>query len=418
MTMRDNKFASRVMKAAASVLFAAAFITLLFQASPIHAAGAGRISGQLLDGTRKNAPLAGQRVTLQMAQGNQAIDLASATTNAHGSYTFPDLSTSKTNSYVLYISYQGAQYTSNPITLDSRPVQQVNLTVYEATTSTANMAIVRATILLRNPDVQKSIIPVSELIIFRNLADHTYVGSLDASHGKPNALSFSLPHTARNVTLGKGFDGYQALQVNGGFAANAAVPPGDSQFVFTFDMPYTSSSYDFDYRVLYPTVQLAVLVPAQIQASSDTLAVQGAVTANGYRLLQASALLANKEVNVQLDGLPVNIPAAASAATSNPMPTWLLVILLIMAAVLFGTWFLYRSVHRQTSRKKRSRPGRSKREPARMDKTADSEQALLQELLELDKALETDKIAKAVYQERRAKTKARLRALMKEKVTS
>src|SRR5579859_6514606 len=311
MTMRDNKFASRVMKAAASVLFAAAFITLLFQASPIHATGAFCISFQLLDGTPRNASLATQRVTLQMAQGNQAIDLASATTNAHGSYTFPDLSTSKTNSYVLYISYQGAQYTSNPITLDSRPVQQVNLTVYEATTSTANMAIVRATILLRNPDVQKSIIPVSELIIFRNLADHTYVGSLDASHGKPNALSFSLPHTARNVTLGKGFDGYQALQVNGGFAANAAVPPGDSQFVFTFDMPYTSSSYDFDYRVLYPTVQLAVLVPAQIQASSDTLAVQGAVTANGYRLLQASALLANKEVNVQLDGLPVNIPAAA-----------------------------------------------------------------------------------------------------------
>ena len=163
---------------------------------------------------------------------------------------------------MLYIpSYQGAQYTSTVVTLTSKPVQQVNLTVYEATTSTADIAIVRATVLLREPDAQKGLVSVSELFIFRNLNAHTYVGSLDASQGKPNALLFTLPHTARNVSLGKGFDGYTAIQVNSGFASDAAVPPGDSQFAFTFDMPYTISSYDFDYTVQYPTVQLMMLIP-------------------------------------------------------------------------------------------------------------------------------------------------------------
>jgi hypothetical protein len=42
------------------------------------------------------------------------------------------------------------------------------------------------------------------------------------------------------------------------------------------------------------------------------------------------------------------------------------------------------------------------------------QQALLRELLELDKAYEAGKLKKAAYQERRAKTKARLRALMSE----
>jgi hypothetical protein len=291
------------------------------------------------------------------------------------------------------------------------------------------MAIVRATILLHKPDAQKGIVSVSELIIFRNLDLRTYVGSLDTSHGKPNALLFSLPHTARNVSLGKGFDGYETIQVDRGFATNAAVPPGDSQFVFVFDMPYTTSSYDFDYTVLYPTVQLSLLVPPEIHTSSDTLTGQGPVTTNQdtYNLLQANALLANKQVHVQLDGLPVITPAI-SATTANSPASWLIIALLIMAAILFGTWFLYRSAHRQAARKRgaqqnqqrQSRQQRSKNVsvPAKVEKTADTEQALLQELLDLDKALETGKITKTVYQERRAKTKARLRALMSEKVTS
>ena len=94
-----------------------------------------------------------------------------------------------------------------------------------------------------------------------------------------------------------------------------------------------------------------------------------------------------------------------------------------MAVVVFVTWFLYRSAHRPASRKKRpqqkqhtQRQSKNVSVPPKTDKTA--EQALLQELLDLDKAFEGGKITKAAYQERRAKTKARLRALMSEKVTS
>ena len=413
---------ARATSTLASVLVALACITFIFSSSPAHAASSGRIFGRLLDGGNKNAPVAGQSVTLQMAQGNAATDLASATTDGHGSYAFANLSTDKTTSYALYTHYQGAQYTSDLVTLNTKAVQQVNLTVYQATTSTADMAVVRATILLHKPDAQKGIISVSELVIFRNLDLRTYVGSLDASRGKPNALRFSLPHTARNVSLGQGFNGYKAIQVDRGFASDAAVPPGDSQFAFTFDMPYSTSSYDFDYTVVYPTVQLTLLIPPEIHASSDTLTGQGPVGSNQstYNLWQANALLANKQVHVQLEGLPAITPVTNSATF---IPTWLIVVLLIMVVILFGTWFLYRSAHRPVSRKKRpqqkqhtQRQSKNVRVPAKADKTA--EQALLQELLDLDKAFEGGKITKAAYQERRAKTKARLRALMSEKVTS
>src|SRR6266581_2877805 len=435
MAMGNNNCVMKVTQAiATSTLVAIACVTFIFSSPSAHAAGPGRIFGQLLDGTNKNAPVARQSVTLQMAQGNTATDLASVTTDARGSYGFANLSIDKTISYALYIRYQGAQYNSALITLNTKPVQQVNLTVYQATTSTANMAIVRATILLHKPDAQKGIIPVSELVIFRNLDLRTYVGSLDASRGKPNALRFSLPHTARNVSLGKGFDGYTAIQVDSGFASNAVIPSGDSQFAFSFDMPYTASSYDFNYTVVYPTVLLTFLVSSGIQASSDTLTSRGPITSEQqtYNLLQAKTLLANKEVHVQLDGLPV-LPVVAitpAATSSNAGVPWLVIVLLIMAAILSVTGVVYRSVSRQaTSMSGKNRPHgkqRPKQQVQREQKAApikadpkvgESEKALLQELLELDKGYEAGKMKKAVYQERRAKIKAKLRALMGEKVT-
>ncbi len=475
-------------------------------------ANTGRISGQLLNGTGKNAPVAGQAVTLQMAQGNTSKDLTTVTTDAHGAYTFSNLATDSSINYALYTKYQGAQYTSDVVTLNSKPVQTLNLTEYEATSSPADIAIVQSTVLLHEPDAQKGIVSVSELLIFRNVSARTYVGSLDTSHGKPNALLFTLPHTAHNVSLGKGFDGYTAVQVSGGFASDAAVPPGDSQFAFAFDMPYTTTSYDFDYTVQYPTVQLTMLIPPDIHGSSSTLTAQGPVNANQQvlDLFQATTLTANQVIHLQLDGLPQPaLPSTSSNSTNGPDMTWLIIGIGVMIAILLATWLFYRSKRRVSVRAKAPRRGNGVTSPARpldakkprrgdgltsparatstkapfpdkdgeldngnkkevtspenrtrtqpkvshgkkttaptpaktkeqkgrtSQKASDrtdtsvttdtsdttvtkaSEQELLQELLELDKAYEAGTLTKAVYQERRASTKAQLRTLMSEKV--
>ena len=48
----------------------------------------------------------------------------------------------------------------------------------------------------------------------------------------------------------------------------------------------------------------------------------------------------------------------------------------------------------------------------------DRKEALMHELLELDKEFEAGKLSKATYQERRARTKARLRTLISEQEAS
>src|ERR1051326_365855 len=131
----------RICSSALLASFLIFFLSILSSVSPLgiapaHAAGSGHITGQLLDGSNHNAPLASQQVTLQMAQGNNTHDLATAMTDAQGTFSFDNLSTDKTINYAVYIRYQGAQYVSDLVTLDSNPSPQLNLTVYQATQRT------------------------------------------------------------------------------------------------------------------------------------------------------------------------------------------------------------------------------------------------------------------------------------------
>ena len=107
-----------------ALLLALVFLLFPLSASAHAATNTGRIYGQLLDGTKRNLPVAGQSVTLQMAQGENARDLTSMTTDARGMFSFSGLNTDKTINYALYTLYQGSQYYTNLIDLSSRPVQK------------------------------------------------------------------------------------------------------------------------------------------------------------------------------------------------------------------------------------------------------------------------------------------------------
>lgn len=413
------------------IILALLALSLTLLAFPLTAsarpmAGNGHIYGQLLNGSRHNAPVAGQRVILQMAQGGNASDLFALTTDAQGRFSFDNLNTDKTINYAVYTLYQRAQYYTDLIDLSSKPVDKVNLTVYDATTSTSNLAVAQANVLIDKADAQHGLVTITESYFIENLGLTTYVGSLQAKGQMPNALRFSLPGGARQLSLKGGFDGYNIVQVNAGFATDAAVPPGLSQFAFSFQVPYNASHYDFGYTVVYPTVDLAVLLPLNYHASSATLTPKGAVTVSGqtYQELSAQKMLAGAQVHVELDGLPATVPDAP-VTSSNVNPTWLIYAGLVMLVIVGIT--LYFAMRARRARKAvLSRQKDRQKAPGKASPTArnagsseplstiekDVQDALLADLLALDKAFEAGTIKKAEYDEQRATVKAQLRAVM------
>lgn len=412
-------------------LVCALTLFLFFFSGPsiMHAASytgtsTGQITGQLLDGTQNNAPVANQNVTLQLAQGNTSRDFITLKTDAQGRYSFNALENDSTVQYAVYTLYQGAQYVTNLIDLSKQADQQVNLTVYDATSNTANLAVVQSAILLEKPNPQTGMLSVSEDFFFENLSNTTYVGSLDASQGKPNALLFALPANARFLSLETGFDGYRAIQVATGFASNAAVLPGTSRFSFSFQVPYSGSSYHFSYTSIYPTLTLSLLTPLNMLVHAPQgLNTQGTVnTPSGtYQLLKAQTLRTNQTVQIDLNGLPVPIKAAPTAlqAAVNPTTLWL-VSLLIVVLALAGVGGYFYNVRRQRAKRAKQRAVTHKGKvapPPKKSAALTSKEALLQELLALDKTYEAGKLQKTAYQEQRARLNAHLRSLISEQRT-
>ena len=384
----------------------------------------GHIYGQLQDGTKRNAPVATQSVTLQMAQGQNASDLKTVTTDAHGMFSFSGLNTDKTISYAVYTLYQKAQYVTDLIGLSDKPVQQVNLQVYDATSSVKNIAVVQANVLIDKADAQHGLLNITESFVFENLGLTTYVGSLQANGQKPDALRFSLPAGARQLSLKLGFDGYNVVQVDPGFASDAAVPPGQSQFAFSFQVPYSASHYDFAGTIVYPTVDLSVLTPLDYRATSGTLASQGTTNVNQqtYQQLEAKQLPPGTQIHIELDGLPTST-GQSSTSQADQSPPWFIPIIALMLAMVATTWFVYiRMQRKNTARRGKAAKSQPKNKAAAISQrpvqtnaapsTQEEQETLLQAMLELDKAYETGTIKKAEYQERRATIKARLRVLM------
>lgn len=384
------------------------------------AANTGHISGKLLNGSQNNGPVAHQSVTLQMATGNTARDLITLTTDAQGNYAFSALQTDASVQYAIYTLYQGAQYFTDLIDLSKKADQQVNLTVYDATTSAANIAVVQTSILLDKPNPQSGMLAVSEDFFFENLGRTTYVGQVDAGQGKPDALRFSLPVGARFLSLGTGFDGYTSTQVNTGFVTNAAVLPGTSRFSFSFQVPYSGTGYHFVYQAVYPTVALSLLTPTNIQTTPRGLTPKGPTNtkSNTYNLFQTQKLGAGQSIEAQLVGLPLATEATQSPVTLNPALLWLVALLIVLMALTGLGGYLYHTRRRKAAGSKRQRnmPAGKGTVPASVTRKkvapVVSKEALLEEIVELDKAYEAHKLKKTVYQERRAQLKARVRGLM------
>lgn len=347
-----RSFARRLTPLSALALLMLLALTLGVGASPALAAGAtgaagsaGVIAGVAENGTHGNAPVAGQQVTLQLTIGTSAQDIASATTDAQGRFSFTGIDVSESSllggSYAVYTRFQGGVFSSGAINLSVNQTQTVTLMVYDATQDSANLSVSVATVLVREPDITHGLVGIGEFITVRNSGMTAFVGSFPANGANgamPSLLRFSLPASAQNVTTGVGFFNTSAIQIDSGFAAAATVPPGQTQFAFAYDLPYTGTTLTIPFKAEYPTAQVVTLVsPNMLVRATSGVSAQGIVTAFGahYQVYTANNVAADGQVSVNLYDLPQ--PGEPQDLNSGHL-LWLGVALLALLALLLALY--------------------------------------------------------------------------------
>jgi hypothetical protein len=369
------------------------------------------INGVVVNGTHDNAPIANQQITLQDVSGDTPRDIALSTSDASGRFSFEHINDNDTAIYRVTTSFQDGYFVSAPLTLAQIPSNGVTLSVYDVTHSAATLSILSATALFREPRPANGLIGVAELFTFQNESATAFVGTTDPVDGQPmGLLRFALPSGATNITLGKGFDGAQAAQVPAGFGANATVPPGQTQFAFVFDLPYTGTSYTFPLKVVYPAEKLTALVPQDITVQAGDFTDKGAITTAGsqYHLLEHGALAADGQTQLRLDGLPKpGTPAVLDTRLLTIFAGLLGLLLALLAglyirrgdlAAVFG--LAPAAITRRRTKGRAAAPHEEERT------------ALLRQLLALEQARAKGKLDADTYRREGAATRDKLKALL------
>lgn len=396
----------------------------VMSAAHVQSATTGVIRGQVVNGAQNNAPVVGQSVILQLSVGTTTHDLQTAKTDSQGHFTFTEVdpTTDSSVNYAVYTHYQGGVYSTDPIQLKAGATQQTQLVVYTATQNPANLSVSVVTILFRDIDQQHALhglASVGEFVTIQNSGKMAFVGSFaqPASGGMPGALRFALPASATNLTTGVGFFNTQIIQLNGGFAATATVPPGQTQFAFSFDSPYSGTTLALPYIAQYPTAQVVALVPPDILVkSSPGLQAQGQVVAfsSRYQVFTANKLTAQQQVSVNLYALP---QAGQQPDLDFTQLIWLVVALAMIIAILL-VFYLQRGdlavalglVPARAIKAERAAQANAKRMNAAERET--ERKRLLRRLLTLDKAHDSGALTDGAFRQQRAETRAALKALL------
>lgn len=377
-----------------------------------RAASQGAISGRIVNGTHNNAPVAGQTVTLQVTTASgSTLDLTTATTDVRGAYRFDNLDIAGTRGYGVTTTFQGGTYGTGLINVATdAPSQNADIKVWDATHDDAHLKISLSTVLFREPKARNGLIGVAAFYTVANTGNQAFIGTVEPQNGRPmGLLRFPLPDGARNLTLGVGFDGAQSAQVGGGFGATATVPPGQTEYAFGFDVPYDGSDYSYTYKALYPTDQVAVLVPPDISTDPRDFEAQGLVTAYGsrYQVLGHGKLDAQKTLDARL----YRLPQAGERAYLDPR--WLFALAAVLALGLGFLLALYIRTGNLALAFGLVRPSDlAARAPKQAKSAPDEERRLLNDLLDLERKHARGMLDDATFAQRDAEVRGRLRDLL------
>lgn len=309
----------------------------------VGADGDGVIEGRVVNGSDGGGPVGDLVVTLS---NDPATGRESAVrTNPLGRFRFERLSTSP-DVYTLSVRYQGVDYMVGGIQMDVRnPSREVKVHVYETTTSAEAVTVLldHQTVKVRPDERRLEVVNYIEVV---NSGDRTVVGP-----GAGETLRFPLPEGAEYVQFLGALSETGALLDGRVSDRYQAIPPGEHELLFAYELPYTDHSFVFRKPLDFHTDKAVFLMSArEAKAESRQMpATKEADTAAGvHQILTGEDLPAGTVLEVTLTGLP------ASGGTS--VSGLLAATAVILAILVLGTMVAYVRLRRRPD------PGRASEE--------------------------------------------------------
>ena len=257
--------------------------------APARAARTGTIEGRVVNGTT-GGPQRGVEVMLTSGSAEDSSE-DRVVTGADGRYSFDDLPTGEDRYYVVDAIYKKGLFAGRPVTLpsdtDERPVIESTLRVFEPTTDPSSILIRRDDLFVVHKENRLSIVEAIKVV---NPTRNAYIGrgselAPSSGEGPTASLGFSLPDTALPETfrwVDADLDVPQAVDLQGvGFGITTAIPPGELDFTFSYQVAGDGGTFDLSRRALYEVSELSVFAAEPLTVESNRLEPGDEVTLEG-----------------------------------------------------------------------------------------------------------------------------------------
>jgi hypothetical protein len=383
----------------------------------------GAITGQVKNGTTGQL-VSKAEVRLRRWQGDVEGTPLTTQTDAEGNFRFEGLDTGDQVFYRAEVTYNGVPFPGKFASFEPGATQlSLPLDVYETTGDDTAITVDRFHFIIMSD--QPGMFAILELYQFSNQGDRAYVGSLDKD-GRRETVRVALPEGAQSLSLQGGTLGVDFLQAGSSLVATSPVVPGTDTFdmAFMYALPYSGKTLSLNRPMYYTTTSVnGLMLDAGDKLTSDALTFVGQRPVQDQTYLQYSGenLKAGAVLALQLDDLdkmkfaspsssagpdsPDN-SAAASPAGEDLSQTTLLWLILALGGIALLLGLAY----------PRLRPRlRGEVAAAPEGDPALEQQRLLLTLARLDQAYQAGRLNEAVYRRVRARHKAELVELMRQR---
>lgn len=287
--LRSDAGAGRDVQPMRRLVLAVAACAAIATVTPAHAARTGTIEGRVINGTT-GEPQGGVEVTLTSGSADDSSE-REVVTDPDGRYRFEDLPTGEDRFYVVDAIYKEGLFAGRPVTLPSDtarpPVIESTLRVFEPTTDPNAILIRRDDLFVVHTDDRLSVVEAIKVV---NPTNNAYIGrgselAPSSGDGPTASLGFALPDTALPETfrwVDSDLDVPQAVDLQGvGFAITTAIPPGELDFTFSYQVAGDGGTFDLSRRALYDVSELSVFAAEPLTVESNRLEAGDEVTLEG-----------------------------------------------------------------------------------------------------------------------------------------
>lgn len=291
---------------------------ILALSRPAHAQETGVLDGKVVNGTAGGPLVAdGVPVTLHIVQGDTDLDALQTTTDAQGHFAFEGLDPDPALSYYPEATYQDVSYRSaDALKFDvQRLTLSATLPVYETTEDGSQVTLDSVHLIAENLG---QVLRISEVHVFSNGADRTYIGGVDqAAGGRRTTVVIPLPDGLVGLGYAQGESADRFVQSQESLRDTQPVRPGSATSVveFSYHLVVSGQTVPVERRFAYPVGMLNVLtVQPGLSLESEQLLAQQPMTFQDkqYGVYSMQGLGAQTPLSMTF------VPSTEQAAQSTP----------------------------------------------------------------------------------------------------